>query len=108
MNICLCNHYAHETSLTISYLFSRKTQVNFNKIIFGISVIILRVRNNFKIQSKNQNMNICLCNHYAHETSLTPPLCFIDVPMQSQEYEWFCMCAKGIDIASFYDFSIGT
>lgn len=52
-------------------------------------------------------MNICLCNHYAHETSLSPPLCFIDVPMQSQEYEWFCMCVKGINIASFYDFSIG-
>jgi hypothetical protein len=46
-------------------------------------------------------MNICLCNHYAHDTSLTPPLCFIDVPMQSQEYKWFCMYVKGIDIASF-------
>jgi hypothetical protein len=39
---------------------------------------------------------------FINKTSLTPPL-FIQVPLSSQE----CLCLRGIDFASFYDFSIG-
>ena len=41
-----------------------------------------------------------------YKTSLTPPL-FIEVPVKSQKSELSCICVRGIDFVSFYDFSIG-
>jgi hypothetical protein len=43
---------------------------------------------------------------WVHKTSLTPPL-FIEVPVKSQKSELSCICVRGIDFVSFYNFSIG-
>ena len=41
----------------------------------------------------------------AHKTRLPPPL-FIEVPVPSQEREQSCIGVRGVDVSSFYDFSI--
>jgi hypothetical protein len=43
---------------------------------------------------------------WAHKSSLAPHI-FIEVPVPSQESEWSCICVSGIELASFYDVSIG-
>jgi hypothetical protein len=43
---------------------------------------------------------------WTHKTSLTPPL-FIEVPVPCQESERSCICVRGIEFATFYDFSVG-
>jgi len=42
---------------------------------------------------------------WAHKTNLTPPLA-IEVPVPRQGIEWTCICGRGTNIASFYDFDI--
>jgi hypothetical protein len=37
---------------------------------------------------------------WAHKTSLTLPLFYIEVPVPSQESEWSCIFYKGISILS--------
>jgi len=39
----------------------------------------------------DQPQDTVLSSCWAHKTSLTPPL-FIEVPVQSQESEWSCIC----------------
>jgi hypothetical protein len=40
---------------------------------------------------------------WAHKTSLTPSLCFIEVPVSSQI---MYLCVVGINFASFYNYAI--
>jgi hypothetical protein len=41
----------------------------------------------------------------AHKTSLMPPF-VIEVAVPSQESEQSCICVRGIDFSSFFDFAI--